>query len=111
MTTITQAIANLEQQLRELIDSDGTPIFKQVYAHSVAHNDMETPCAVIEAAISTRVRVTIYHYALPSGYEGGKTIIELAGICAARWSMQGQFKWISLLGCLQRAFQFELAYE
>lgn len=111
MSTIIQAIARTERQLRELTDSDGIPAFKQVYTCPVAHSDMETPCAIIEAQMSTRIRVKIYHYALPTGYEGDKSIIELASICAERWGVQGRFGWITLLGCLQRTFQFELACE
>lgn len=110
MATITQSIATLEQQLRELVYDDGTSVFEHVYAYPVIPDKTQTPCATIEAATSTRVTVTVYiAHRADEVAQAEKRITEIADICGARWDIQGQFGRTTSAGTIYRTFRFGLA--
>lgn len=110
MATITQAIASLEQQLRELASEDGTHVFEHVYAYAISPTDMGTPCATILAETTKQVRVTVYEYVLDRE-QAEKTILAIADACSKRWDMPGSFGWLTHTSGTYRTFSFALACE
>lgn len=110
MATITQAIASLEQQLRELVYEDGTHVFEHVYAYGISPADMVNPCATVLAETTKQVRVTAYAYVLDRE-KAEKTILSIAEACSKRWGMSGSFGWVTHTSGVYRTFSFVLACE
>lgn len=107
MATITQAIASLEQQLRELTYEDGTHVFEHVYAYATPESGIETPCAIIRPGTSTRLAVYAY---LDANKDDPEKIFALAEACEKRWGPGGNVSWQPFNGTVYRTFSFSLMY-
>lgn len=116
MATITQAIASLEQQLRELFGEDTLPI-RSYSEPPPLPIQIDGPCITIVGTSSRRMSI-VFYLLYDDAEQIESRVLNIAEKCSMRWHQQ---PWINLVrdsigwyqqeGAIYRTYGFGLVCE
>lgn len=109
MATITQAIASLEQQLRELFGENTLPI-RCYGAPAPLARQIDESCIIIVGTSSKHISIAFYLLYNDAGQIESR-VLDIAEKCNARWHVRDSIGWYQQEGTIYRTYGFGLACE